>query len=139
MCTDLHRRGCRFSFKIDGWFMSTDGVSIGAEEGYADIRVDLARKRTAIYAALMRMCGEDHLHGPTGLYLLRVLRRDVLTVETQLYEEGHSLGAVGRYMEIKHNLKINIRGLRRRIEAEQKKGNPRGTDLARLVQNRSAY
>lgn len=100
------------------------------------MRAGAARSGRALYAASVRTCGEDHIHAPTGPHLRRALGFEVLKEATGLYEAGgHSLGAIVRYMEMKHKLRINIRSMRRRIDAQREKCHPRATEAARLIQN----
>lgn len=62
------------------------------------------------------MTGDDYNLGPDGRCLRRVVKTELPKEASDLYEAGgHSLGAVVRFMERKHNIVINFRSLRHSI------------------------
>lgn len=82
---------------------------------------------------------QDHHDGPDGRHLRRVVTTEFLTEAMELYDASeHSLGAVVRYMERNHGLRINIHCIRSRIAARREEKHPRASETARLIPNLSA-
>lgn len=127
--------GYHLGFKVDGWITKADGVSVEGTESNVDARVQGAEGGTVLYAESIRMCGDDHNHVSNGRHIRRVLFPQVLREAADKFEAGgHSLGAIVRYMEVKHGLLINIPSLRRRFEEQRERSHPSACDAARLIE-----
>lgn len=86
------------------------------------------------------MYGYNHIHGPNGRHLRRIVTTALLNEVEELYDAGgHNRGAVVWYMERTPNLRINVSSLRTRISAQCEKVHPRAAEAARLVETLSVY
>lgn len=105
VCARLEAIECDFSFKIDGWFMTTDRVSIGGTKCSLESRVEGTQTGTMLYEASVRMIGDDHKCTSRGHTIVR---------------GWPAFAWCSRVVyEMKRRLRINIRSLRGRIDAQR--------------------
>lgn len=131
VCQRRKDNGYRFGFKVDGGFKQADGVSVEGTEGDVEGHIEAAQRDTVLYVASARICGDDQNHSSNGRHPCGVLGPQVLHEESDVFHAGgHSIGAIIRYVEVKHGLCINIRSLRRRMEAQRERKHPRAIHTA---------
>lgn len=110
MCNKFMATGCKFASKVEGWFTSTDFISLDTRDGDVEQNVDSGLNEYVMYAASVRLMEDDHKHGPDVPRLRRVVTTELLTEASDLYDAiVHSFVVVVRYMEMKYHLRINIR------------------------------
>lgn len=68
-CCKVGVTGCNFAFKVEGWFRSTDDLSLDGPEGNVEQHVVSTCDGGVMYAASVYITRDDHNHGPHGLGL----------------------------------------------------------------------